>query len=271
MTVFVSYHPGAKGKFIAEICDLSKHTNLRKTNLQKAGGNARWLDKMIRYLQDNNISISDIHGKFPEEEYCKTYINTVLAGMETLQSDLTVDTHYTEKCSLEYILEQGHKVIRIVVADEKGVESLQNNFFYKNFIDDEKSPIENRSRLAKNNIISCGNESYSKHIVEDFDNELLDKPISQWDKKALSILFDVCGVFTKKIQVYNLIRHPNLLEVNVTDLRYLDVLANIIKFAGGEMNKETRDRIVEYNKAQSNITTFDEYIETFINKYAKNN
>ena len=58
MTVFVSYRPGAKGKFVTEICDLSIHPELVnvKKNKDISGGNVYWLTPTMQYhLAKNNL------------------------------------------------------------------------------------------------------------------------------------------------------------------------------------------------------------------------
>lgn len=262
MTVFVSYQAGAKGKFVTEVCDLSTHPEI--VNIKNiSSGNVNWITpEMHEHLINNNFPVTQFHGKFPEEENYQFYIDTVLQQIKKANLNFSVDTHYVQKCSLEYILSKGEKVIRIIVSNEQSVYKLQNNFFYKNFLDkkiyEDIKPVI--SILIEETHANCPD------LVKDFDHSILDKSLNEWDKNTLSILFDACRVFTKDIQEPNIIVHENLLEIEMDDLLSIDTLTNIVDFVGGTMNDTVCKRIEEYYKAQEKITIFDEYIENFLNK-----
>jgi hypothetical protein len=264
MTVFISYLPGAKGKFITEICDLSTHLNLHlKTDVH--GGSVYWLDELMQeYLNKNKILQSNYHGMYPEEQYHKFYIDTIANGQEKLKSNFAVDIHYTNKIPLEYILSKGHKLIRIISTDDDTATRLQNNFFYKNFINHNKADPENKANLASYIMVNH-TDPESMIAKKDFDFKLIGRPLLEWDKESLRILFNMCGLFTRRIQEPNIIKHENLFEVNIRDLTSIDTLASIINFAGGSMNDAVMNRITQYNNAQKDITTFDEYIDDFLN------
>lgn len=264
MTVFISYLPGAKGKFIAEICDLSTHPNLYlKADIH--GGSVYWLDELMQeYLNKNKILQSNYHGMYPEEQYHKFYIDTIANGQEKLKSNFVVDIHYTNKMPLEYILSKGHKLIRIVSTDENTASKLQNNFFYKNFINQNKADPIVKANFASY-IMTNHIDQESLKIKKDFNTNLIGRPLLDWDKESLRVLFDMCGVFTRRIQQANIIEHENLFEVNINDLTSIDTLTSIINFVGGSMNDAVMNRITQYNNAQQDITSFDEYIDVFLN------
>ena len=114
-------------------------------------------------------------------------------------------------------------------------------------------------------MIANHNNRESEIIKKGFNTKFIGRPLSEWDKESLRILFDLCGVFTKRLDDPNLIVHENLLVVDVNDLQSVDTLETIIKFAGGTMNDTVMQRITQYNKAQQDVTVFDEYIDDFLN------
>jgi hypothetical protein len=264
MTVFVSYIPGTKGKFVTEICDLSKNEGLHlKTNVH--GGSVYWLNPLMEEcLNKNKISQTNYHGIHPEDKYYKFYIDTIVNLTERLKSNFSVDIHYTSEITLNYILSKGHKLIRIISTDTNNSSKLHNNFFYKNFINQYKNDPIDKANFASF-IMTKHNDQSSLKIKKDFNSELIGKMLHEWDKDSLRILFNICGLFTNKIQQPNIIEHENLFEVNVNDLDSIDTLESIINFVGGSMNDAVVNRITQYNNAQKDITTFDEYIDDFLN------
>lgn len=259
MTVFVSYQPGAKGNFIAEICDLGIVPGAYKIlNYSTIEGNRRWLDyAMESYLLSHKISRGSYHGVMPEEENYKFYIDTLIDAFKFTGSKFSPNIHYTEVASLEYILSKGEKVVRIITATKEHAAKLKDNFFYKNFI---KKDSAEQTAMAKHVITTT-----ETPLKENFDYTVFKKPLKEWDKNSIKVLYDICALSTVKLQEPNVIKHSNLLEVHSNELASIDVLASIVEFAGGTMNDVVRHRIDEYNAAQEEITTFDEYMNVFLN------
>lgn len=261
MTVFISYQPGAKGKFITEICDLGTVPDASLTpKYDIHGGNIRWLEYPVRrYLHEHNIPNGNYHGLDPEElkENYTRYVDTILECLKTCNSKYAVDTHYVRETSLNYMLSKGAKVVRIITTDENYINKLFDNFFYKNFINKNK---KNSIIIARHVIATTDTP-----IKEQFNYEMLNRPLNKWDKESLRMLYDISSLSIKKLQEPGIIVHENLLEVNSKELTDIDVLTKIVEFAGGTMNDIVKSRIEEYNNAQQDITTFDEYIEEFLN------
>lgn len=263
MTVFIAYQSGAKGNFLAEICDLASGANAYPFGQKNIiSGNSNWLTlSMTEYLNMHNITQGMYHGIYPQSdpENYTYYIDTVLKGMKILANKFAVTTHYIEQAPVEYILSKGARVVKVVTTDKESASKLLDNFFFKNFIKDKNN--KNVSNMARHVITTTITPLKAK-----FNFDLLDKPLIEWDKDSIRVLYKISALSAAHTQEPNLISHENLLEVNVNSLSSIDTLTEIIEFAGGTINDVVKERIEEYNTAQLEISSFDEYIDQFLNK-----
>ena len=78
---FILYAPGAKGKFIAEICEMLTNTfdeSIVDTTGNEFKGLPSWPIVFKEYLENNNLSILHSHGWNPESEQHRNYVDTIL-------------------------------------------------------------------------------------------------------------------------------------------------------------------------------------------------
>lgn len=254
--IFVMYAPGAKGKFITELCDLLLSTKFSTKNIKSHAGNVTW----NRQLRSNNYFSEYPNGVFPEEENYKEYIYQIEETCKTLGHDyLCIDTHYQNKETVAAFLEKNHKVIRISKTDTDS-KDLQNNFFYKNFIynvtaDNLEFRIMDSLRIAKTSLASVNK-------LEEFENDLT-IPLHLWSKEKLIFLFDSVGKFTSG-KMDPIEDQENLLNLKYSDLNNMNTLLQLPDFLGVDVNDNFLSRINTYIKQQEQITNFDEYIDKFI-------
>lgn len=260
MITFISYIPGARGKFVAELCQLSMTTGEVYGNPTSAGGNITWINFIQHDLEKLGIQWTDVHHLDPEHEKYKFYIDSISSCLSKFENNnFFVDTHYILKDTLEYALSQGHKVIRIVVSNHKQYEQINNHFFYKNFVstlsDDQK-----RLDLAKRIVEQSEHGPYRLKL--NLVRDQFDLPLNRWNIEALTILYKLCGEFFK-IQKPNIITHENLLEVDYDSLLNFENVNRIINFVGGELNDHVKKRFDTYVAEQNKIPPFDVYINEF--------
>ena len=259
--IFVSYAPGAKGKFVTELCSILLTKDRETVNVNLGGGNIRW----NQTLGSNDYFKEYPNGIFPEQEHYKEYIkqieDTCLAiGCETL----CIDTHYMSEETVEYLLERGHKVIRIFTTQEDS-KDLQNNFFYKNFMyklsdSNIKFKLEDALNIAKTTITSADK-------LEEFA-DVLQTHLHLWSKQQLTSLFDTVGSCTSG-RVDTISDRPNLLNLKYSGLNDTSSLLAIPKFLNVEPSNEFLLRCESYIKEQTKITNFDNYIDLFLNIESK--
>ena len=280
MITFVSYVPGARGKFIAEICDLSKLKDDKLDDSlyrhsQESGGQVQWTKALIPYFEQVNLGYANIHGIFPEKENYKQYIDIIIDGLEQANAqNCTVDIHYIEKDSLEYILGRGAKVIRVTVTRSAQASKLQNDFFYKNFIAginetvDESHKILMREQqlvLARKIIDENYNNDRTwvpKYLL-DLAKSKFDLPLSQWGVDGLTVLYKCCGGLNRQLQKPNIVTHDNLFEIEISDVLNFDNIVKIVNFVGGQVNDDVINRFNSYIKQQETIPKFNDYINDF--------
>lgn len=267
MIVFVVYNPGSKGKFVTEICDLSRMAEnaLGEIRPHPASGRAIWMGYAIDELVARGFKYGDTHGLHPEDENYKFYVDSVMTALNNSElAEPTVDVHYSRKETIEYMLEKGAKVIRIIVPDAASAKMAHNDFFYKNFIANYSNNEEDIVRFAK---MVMNNEG--KFVSEEQKAQMMEtvysKPLKEWGKENIRALYNACGGFTTRIQEPNILKHKNLLEVKVSDIIDFNTIAMIANFVDGKVNSYVLERLAAYKKEQEKITTFDEYIDTFLN------
>jgi len=115
---FILYPPGAKGKFIADLCELLSNTfdqDIIDTRGNEFKGVPSWPSAFRDYLENNNLSSLDLHGWYPEPEQYKNYVDTVLEFSKSYNKKLFVDCHYTGGGSVQYMLDRGCTVIVIKI------------------------------------------------------------------------------------------------------------------------------------------------------------
>lgn len=267
MIIFVVYGPGAKGKFVTEICDLARMAEnaLGEIRPHPSSGRAIWMGYVIDELLAAGFKYGDTHGFHPEAEHYKFYVDTVIAALN--KSDLqepTVDVHYTRKDTIEYMLAKGAKVIRIVVNDDDAARMAHNDFFYKNFIANYENDIEDIGRFSRMILeqqVKFESPEQKDHLMA----TVYSKPLKEWGKEHIRILYNACAGFTGQRQEPGIIQHKNLLEINVKDILDFNTIAVIANFAGGKLNSYVLQRCSDYKKEQEKITSFDDYIDKFLN------
>lgn len=270
MITFISYMPGARGKFVTEICELS-HSSANNSNKTSAGGNISWVSMLTDDLQKLGISWQEIHYLDPENEKFKFYVDSIIsAGSQLGIENLFIDTHYILPETFEYAISRGCRVIRIVVNNDENLDNLQNNFFYKNFIEKYDDPNARAScqNLAKKNIIQRKNSRSKWPITEEeFKNveNMFDIPLAHWTKEQLKILHR-CSKFGD-LQDKNIMNHSSLIEVNYDDLLKEDTIKKIVEFVAGQYNDNVKRRFDDYVVGQNKVVDFDSYIDKFIRDY----
>jgi len=274
MITFVSYKPGARGKFLSEICDLSK-TNLNKLDdslyrhSHGSNGQVQWTMALIPFFEKTGLGFHHIHGIFPEKENYKTYIDLIVQGLQEFEAaDFTVDIHYIEQETLQYILDAGHRVVRIVVATQVESEELQNNFFYKNFIAPSSIKTEQSEAQKLALAVKLAEDDYHnpdswvpKHLVE-LALAKRDQKLENWGRDALNVLYKCSGSLARRLQKKNIITHENLFEIQLSNILNLDEVAKVINFVGGEVNEDVVKRFEAYKEEQRKIPPFKDYINS---------
>lgn len=266
--VFVSYQPGAKGKFVSEVCDISRlGIDPAKNQLvTQAGGAPGWVTKIKQSLDLKHpdfVTKNDYTGIFPEKENYVFYIDTVIEELKKNHAEnYAVDTHYVGESSLRYMLDSGVQVIRIVVDTYKELEKIRTNFFYKNFIANFENNKDYSLQLA-NKLFSEGNVKFLSSSELDSLKSVSTQYLNEWTKTQLKLLNKLCPfmILPEKKQV---VQHENLLEVNLSDLYNFQTFETIIKFVSGELNDIAVKRINSYLVEQEKILSFDEYIDQFL-------
>jgi hypothetical protein len=268
MITFVMYVPGAKGKFITELCDLL--TNSHHSNIDiKSGGHVSWTDK-IDYVIDN-----DTNGIFPEDLHYQEYVKkindkTILSNVQ----DLFVDVHYTNRQTIDYLLSNNHKVIFISTSEDDTIK-LVDNFYYKNFIAPFYVGVNSLQKTKQIEGLLTDNYKAVKSLNdEDFDivSPYFSKPFFQWSKDC----YDVCYKMIRsscihKNTIINDITHRNFLHLeykNISDPNTLQQVANLV--SSGLTNKLAVSRFNSYTDSQS-FGTYNEFIEKFILDFADKN
>ncbi len=255
--VFVMYTPGAKGKFVTELSSILLTSDRETVNASNIGGNIRW----NQTLKSNNYFKEYPNGIFPEEENYKEYIHQIEETCKEIDCDtLCIDTHYMNEETLKYILERGHRVIRIYTTEHDSMD-LQNNFFYKNFIYNLSDKnlnfkLEDSLKIAKTAIISSNK-------LKEFEN-ILQTPLHLWSKEQLTSLYDLVSASTSGITETINDRH-DLLNLKYSNLNDINELLKIPKFLNVKVNNEFLSRCQTYIEEQKRITNFDNYIDSFLN------
>lgn len=253
--IFVMYPPGAKGKFITELVDLSLSNEYLIENFKSHAGNVTW----NYLLRSNNYFNEYPNGVFPEEENYKEYIYQIEETCKTLGYDsLCIDTHYQNEETVAFLLERNHRVIRITTTVDDS-KDLQNNFFYKNFIysitaDNSEFRIMDSLQIAKTSLTS--------NKLEELKTDLT-TPLHLWSKEKLTSLFDAVSEFTSGKMV-SIESRKNLLNLKYSDLNDMNTLLQLPQFLGVDVNDNFLSRSNAYLEQQKHITDFDEYIDKFI-------
>lgn len=260
MITFISYAPGARGKFITELCERSVKNPKWIEITTMSGGNVFWWNVVGDHFKSIGIGRENSRIISPELDNYKFYVDSVRSALlKFSHEDFFVDTHCIEYESLNYMLESGCKVVRIIVTDSNQIETLKNDFFYKNFVagpgsDNEK--LDFATMIIKRRKNKDPNNDYT------LTTSKFHLPLKQWGEEALAELYNTCTFFNK--QKENIIIHDNLLEVNYSDLLKIETISKIIKFVDGEMNDRVKKRFNEYVQGQNEIPPFDVYIKDFI-------
>lgn len=260
MITFISYMPGTRGKFLTELCDISLNKRLAGSSLNTLGGQITWYDRIRSHLENVGIDWKHAHVIDPEVGNHEFYVDSIVSGLTALgDEDFFVDTHCIEYESLNYMLESGCKVVRVIVTNYLQTDKIQSDFFYKNFIASASSD-ELKLKLAIRIIEQTKNNNPNKDFSLSISKFHL--PLNQWGEDALRQLYNCCIFF--KIQKENMIIDDNLLELNYNDLLKVETISKLIDFVGGEMNDQVLTRFDNYVQAQNKIPEFDVYIKDFV-------
>jgi hypothetical protein len=267
MITFVMYVPGAKGKFITEICDIL--TNSHRSNIDiKSGGHVSWTDK-IDYVIDN-----DTNGIFPEELHYQEYIKKI--SDKTISSnvkDLFVDVHYINRETIDYLLGNNHKVI-FISTSEDDILNLVDNFYYKNFIAPFYTGIDPLQKTKLIEGLLTDNYNTVKSLNdEDFDivSTYFSKPFFQWSKDCYDVCYKMIRSSCKPTNAdVSDLTHDNFLHLkykNISDPNTLQQVTNLLSVG---INELALNRFNSYTDSQA-FGTYNEFIEKFILDFADKN
>ena len=259
MITFVMYVPGSKGKFVTEICDLLLTDHFNKVNVTSAGF-VSWANK-IGYQFDGHIN-----GIFPEEIHYQEYIKKVTDKVANKQN-IHIDTHYTNIETLNYLLENNHKVIFISTTVDDIIE-LAENFFYKNFIGPFYGKVDVQQKTEQVKKLLTNNHSIIKSINDEEFNlvkEYFSKPFHQWSRECYDICYKMseysCGPAKSNPKD---ITHDNFLYLDYKNLGEQSTLQSIANLmSNGVINKSARIRFNQYTNSQE-FGTYNEFIEKFM-------
>lgn len=256
--IFTMYVPGAKGKFITELCDLLLDQEKDVIDFNNTGGNVGWNFK----LGSNKYFAEYPNGIFPEEVHYKEYINQIETTAQDLgHVNLCIDTHYVFPETIEYLLERNHKVIRIYTTREDA-PALQNNFFYKNFMYDLNHPNMRIEDIIKHSLLCAKSAVETAYRFDEFKDDL-NLPIHKWSREKLKELFKAVGHFTNGYMP-EFGDRENLLNLRFSELNSMDTLMQLPTFLNLKVNDKFLNRCNSYMKKQSEIQTFDEYVDKFL-------
>lgn len=262
------YVPGAKGKFITEMCDLLI-TNSNDVKLPvnvKSGGHVSWTDQ-LKYVIDG-----DTNGIFPEELHYKEYIKRITDKAN--KQDINVDTHYTKLETIIYLLANNHNVI-FINTDEDDILELVDNFYYKNFIAPFYTGIDPLKKTKQIEGLLIDNYKTIKSLNDNEFNlvkEYFAKPFYQWSKEC----YDICYTMARhscnppKLNPKEL-THNNFLYLEYKNLGQESTIQSIANLmSNGVISKVARYRFNSYTDSQA-FGTYNEFIEKFILDFADKN
>lgn len=261
---FILYCPGAKGKFIAEICELLSNTfdeGIVDTTGKEFKGVPSWPVVFKEYLENKNQSSLDLHGWHPEPEQYKNYVNTILEFSKSYNKKLFVDCHYSEGNSVQYMLDQGCKVI-IIKNYFKDRYELLNNFFYKNII---LNYPNNFTKFLLDLWKEMANaDSFSQEIKDIYLKIEPYKSIDfhLWPREIKDLLFKTTELMnTGRVHYFN--QHENCLKIAYDKIGADEILVQLSEFVGGTIDSKTLNMYNTYSRNQKTIPKYEDYIDTF--------
>lgn len=250
--IFVLYPEGSRGRFIAELCYILTR-NKRSTHL-------------------NDIEGYPEHSNFGEENLNKpniniTHCNLVIEKYKDAKMGVPiVDLHFTTIDTMVNIVEQGHRVIRIIPVI-KNMTRYVDEWFYKKFIISKK-PSSQKTMLVER-FASC---------LSAQDDDKLQKissiPLYQWSINDLNLLRLGCNVFlankcedsaSYKLRHASLTANLDYLELRYCDLNRHDLIQeSLTSFLNVRTNDYFSERFNRYFELHEKIPPFETYIKTYI-------
>lgn len=243
-------------------------------------------DKNLSYIIEK---INGIEGRFLERNVCLKYLDSIKKSVDGYAKglqvkDLFIDTHYTEPDTIDFFLENNHRVIYInsTVTDN---ELMAKNFFVKNFLmNDEIFPVDHESRMKVirfiindlDNIkyineVNENSMAISAYINERQINEmnaLLDDriPLYKWPDEFFYVLFKFSQLTTgSKPTLSQREDSENLLNLNFSELCDKKILVSLNKFLKAPFNISVQQRFSFYATEQERIksSSIEQLIESF--------
>ena len=269
---FILYAPGAKGKFVTEVCEMLTNTfdeSIVNTTGNEFKGLPSWPIVFKEYLENNNLPIVHAHGWQPEVEQHKNYVDTILNFSKSYNKKLFVDCHYTNNGnSVEYMLEKGCKVI-VIKNYIKDRYELLHNFFYKNIIVGYPNKfshvfLKHCKDLIDNNAFGDIGKKMTEELKEMY---LKIEPYAEidfhlWPREIKDLLFkSICLINAGRVNYFN--THENCLKINYSDIGSEEILIQLSEFVDGNIDNKTLNMYNTYSMAQKSIPKYEDYIDTF--------
>lgn len=269
---FILYAPGAKGKFITELCEVLSTKQSNESQLVK--GHPNWMFDFSKYLPSVDLPQRNLHGFNPEVEKYKFYVDTILDFSKGYNKKLFVDCHYNKLDTIKYMLETGCKVI-VINHNNKSTEErheLANNFFYKNLIynypnttDPEMLDqlISSVQRILEVGLGPAGmptikklNEMYVKFVP------YRSLPLHAWPREAKDVLYDSVYLLNTEGNI-NFVNHDNCLVIDYKTIGSEDMLTSLANFIDEDIDSTAITLYNKYSANQKAIPKYTEYIDTF--------
>lgn len=265
---FILYPPGAKGKFITEICELLSNTfdeELVDTTGNEFKGFPSWPVMFGDYLESRNRSKLDLHGWYPESEQHKNYVDTVIEFSKSYNKKLFVDCHYSLGDSVQYMLDQGCKVI-IIKTYFKDRHELLNNFFYKNIILNYPNNFSKKLLTLWKEMIDVKNVKYP--ISQELkDIYLKIEPYKStefhlWPREIKDLLFKTTEIMNSG-RIYYFNPNDNCLTIEYDKIGSNKMLVQLSEFINGTIDSRTLNVYNTYSAHQKTIPKYEDYIDNF--------